>query len=229
MARVENLWQRARRETDQKLVFLVALFLVLVALAGDEKLTRFRVGHEGRSGRAHKHDHVMRDGAIAGADLGALDPFVLGESARDDEVLILDHALFGHGEFLLHLEYHVRFADVPAFDKLDRFRLGRGFAFGRSRVGPRYDRVDFFLRQRAIVRKFFTHMRIRKPRRHAFQQHGFLDARGPRPRFFVGQQRHRRHFTGAMAVLAALLHDRQHILIEGDCGGILGSGECRGV
>src|SRR5579863_3979090 len=54
-------------------------------------------------------------------------------------------------------------------------------------------------------------MWIGEPGRHLPQQHGFLHGLGPRPGFFISEQRKRCRLPGAMASLAAFLQHRQNV------------------
>jgi len=53
-------------------------------------------------------------------------------------------------------------------------------------------------------------------RRHFAAQHRGLDSLGPRPRAFIGEERHRADLARTVARLAVLLQDRQHVFVKGD-------------
>ena len=55
---------------------------------------------------------------------------------------------------------------------------------------------------------------VQVPGRHVAGHHPLLDGFGPRPGFFVGDQRHGRHRSVAMAVLAFFLKDRRDVFGE---------------
>ena len=87
-----------------------------------------------------------------------------------------------------------------------------GIAFGRLRLGPRRKNCDLTGRQRRVIRELAV-ARIGKPRRHGFS---WLPGewQGRTAGILIGLERHWRHFTLAMAVLAPRLENRQNIFVE---------------
>src|SRR6266568_1686350 len=164
----------------------------------------------------------MHDSAVARTNFGCGDPGVLRESARQDNVLVFNCSLRGYVKFVWHLEYAVRYTDVPPVHEFQRGRAILRVACRGSAVHPGHQRLDLFRGQPALVRKM-TVPRVRKPRRHLLGQHRRLDPRSPRPRLLVGQQRHGRHFARAVTGLTVVLQNRKHVLVEGDRSSVRGA------
>ena len=88
-------------------------------------------------------------------------------------------------------------------------------ALRRAGIHPAGDGVDLVVRQRHIVLELVNaHRHIDMPRRHLARDHALADGFRPGPGFFIGHQRHRRHGSGAMALLAFFLQDGRDVLGE---------------
>jgi hypothetical protein len=142
----------------------------------------------------------MDDRTIAGTDLERLgEPILVPRNLRIEH-LHAELALGRDREFDRHLEDRVGLAaGGPSFRELRERRQVGVAALRRAAVDPRDDRVDLRLREAPIVAHFQGVRRIGKPRRHLARGDFVLDDLRPRPHFFVGGQRHRRHFTLAVA------------------------------
>ena len=159
--------------------------------------------------------------------LDRLEPAGFGEhlfGQRDEEVRLLVLHVVADVVRLLHVDDEVRLADQEAARvlPLTRRRTLRGIALGRAALGPGHDRVDLRLGEGPLVQEDAGGVIRRVPWRHLATLHEAGDGTRPRPDLFVGHQRHRRHHAGhvvaarAVAGLAVLLEDGQHVLMEGD-------------
>src|SRR5260370_5905068 len=164
----------------------------------------------------------MHNGPVSRTDFGCRDPGVLFEIARDNVVLVINHALLGHLKFVRHFDDFVRYADVPPVQEFHWGGATLRVACRGSAVHPGHQRLDLFRGQPALVRKM-TVPRVRKPRRHLLGQHRRLYPRSPRPRLLISQQRHGRHFPRAVTGLTVVLQNRKHVLVEGDGSGVRGA------
>src|SRR5437763_11141476 len=61
---------------------------------------------------------------------------------------------------------------------------------------------------------------IREPGRHHLHLDRVADRVCPGPSLLIGDQRHRRDFSGAMTTLAMVLQDGQYVAIERGLGGL---------
>ena len=141
-------------------------------------------------------------------------PRRLREVHLHQNVLVVHGAGGGDVELRRHLDDHVRL-DIPPIMKRDRRRFVSGVAFRRTAVRPCAERRDFRVGQPLVVREV-TVRRIREPWRHLPLHDSGLDGFGPRTNVRVGQERHRRDLSRAMARLTVLLQNRQHLLVECD-------------
>jgi hypothetical protein len=135
----------------------------------------------------------------------------LREEGLDPEL-----ALSGNLELHWHLEYDVGLLPVgPARGKSRCGRQIRVVAARRSGVSPRGDCLDLLVAQTDVVSHRQRKLGIRAPRRHFPIGHLGLDRFGPRPSILVRQERHGRHFAGAVALRALVEHDRSDVFGEG--------------
>ena len=126
-----------------------------------------------------------------------------------------------HGEDFRHRHDQIGFADVPAIRvvELARRRHVGGVAARRAGGRPRGERFDLPIGERRVVLELpDADGPIDVPRRHLPRFDALLDRASPGTCVLVGQQRHRRDRTGAMAVLAGFLEDRRHVFRERDLG-----------
>src|SRR5580698_8228213 len=83
----------------------------------------------------------------------------------------------------------------------------------RSGVCPRVKHSDLFRRERRIIREM-ADMRIGKPWRHGLALRRCRNSSRIGPRLFIRVESHRRDALDTVANLAALLQNRQHIVVE---------------
>src|SRR5437879_8074433 len=100
----------------------------------------------------------MDDRAFVGPDFRGLNPLILGEVARNGEVLICDRALRGYFVVPSDIDHLVGLADAPTgLEMREGGRLLR-VALGRAAVCPRGDGLNVavaetaFIAARAVVR-----------------------------------------------------------------------------
>ena len=182
--------------------------------------TRGRFAGRPRRGRlriAREEDHVVDDGAGAGPHFDRLNPFVLAESRRHAEVLVLDGAVCRDRIVLRHRHDGVRLANLPAVGVLRSRGQIRGIALRRAGARPPDDRVPVGVAQPAIVREPAVR-RIRVPCWHPAARHLLADRLRPRPRVLVRQERHRRDLARPMTRRAVLVKDGRDILRVGRHG-----------
>src|ERR1700688_1009839 len=108
---------------------------------------------------------------------------------------------------------HIRL-NLPAVGPIHRRPHVLWIALQRTGVGPFGDRFDFTWLQGVVVQEA-TDLRICEPRWHLARSDGGLHRLGPRTRFFVRQERHRRYLARTMAGLAILLQNRKNVLVKG--------------
>jgi len=159
---------------------------------------------------------MMQHGAVARLELDDLREAIFIPRHFRIEHLHAELAFGGNLELDRHLEHHVGLGAVRPAGGVLRWRghVGR-VAARRAGINPRRDGVDLLRRQAGVVAHRQRLRHVGAPGRHLARYHLRLDRLGPRPRVFVGEQRHRRHFTGPMARGALGEHDRRHIL--GEC------------
>ena len=91
-----------------------------------------------------------------------------------------------------------------------------GIALRRAAVHPADDGVDLRVAQRAIVLELLNaDGLVEVPGRHLTRGDAVLDRSRPRPRLFVGDERHRRDRIRPVAGLAFFLEDSRDVLGEG--------------
>jgi hypothetical protein len=112
------------------------------------------------------------------------------------------------------LDHHVGLAELPALGKPGRRGHVFRIALRRASIDPAADRRDVLGTQPRVVRKR-ANRGVSEPRRHLARDDLVLDRPGPRPRVLIGEQRHRRDFTGPMADHASGVQDRSDIAREG--------------
>jgi hypothetical protein len=113
-----------------------------------------------------------------------------------------------------HLDHQIRLRNIPPFTPGPRSRCVAQISRRRSRFLPSRNRSNLLRTQRWIVGETSI-PRIGKPGRHHLHLHRTRNFCRPRPRLFISHQRHRCSFPAPVAVLALILEDRNHILIEG--------------
>ena len=90
-----------------------------------------------------------------------------------------------------------------------------GIAARRAGRHPAADGGDLRIRQRRVfLERPHADVALDEPRRHLALRGLVADGAGPRPHLLVGQQRHGRDRSGAMALLARALQDRQDVAGE---------------
>jgi len=156
----------------------------VVGLANLHRL-HVTVFRNGKLGRREFAPPVRRVGLHG--DLGALDDQV--RLARMPRGAVLEHARHRH---VLHV------------------------AARRAGIGPLRDLRDFCIAQRWIVLVVLNaDVLFDVPRRHrallVANRGARLHRARPRPRVLVGEERHRGHLAGPMAVLAAALQNRRDV------------------
>ena len=194
------------------------------------------VGGVGPLGDHRSVGHVVEDVAPAHGVAGAVgrdvvellhldggDVAVLGEPDGDGpEVGPLVGAGGGHGD-QRRLDDQVGLADLPLVlvTEVDGRGHVRGVAERRAGVDPAADQLDLLLAQRDVVLVVLdADVALDEPRGHraalVAQSGPGLD--GPRvgAHLGVGEQRHRGHRRGPVALLAALLEDRRDVPRERD-------------
>src|ERR1039458_5855457 len=153
----------------------------------------------------------LKESDASGANLGCLNPFILGEVGGNGDIAIGNHSLCGNRDLVRQRNHYIGLTDGPA---LLEFRRGRQVAIvarGRAHVHPGDDGVDLLLREAAVVRKMAVG-RIRQPGRHSALQYFLADGLGPRAHLFVGDQRHGSGLSGAMALHAATEQNGRDVL-----------------
>ena len=158
----------------------------------------------------------MHHGALAGAEFDGGDPGVLFKGSRDGDVEPLDQALGGD---LVGRHVDDDFGlDLPAFGPLLGRRGVLRVAFGGAGVGPLGEGLDVGGREAGVVLEVAV-AGVGEPGRHFLGDYGGLDGFGPGAGAFVGEERHRGGFAGAVAGLAVALEDRLDVFVEGLGGG----------
>src|SRR5688572_29390004 len=155
----------------------------------------------------------MDNGAVGGPDLSLYDPFIFFKPAGDDDIRILDGSCCGYFVLDRRLDYDVWLADSPPLDELEWRRGLLGVAFGRTRVDPGRDKLDFGLRQRVVVLKL-ADAAVREPWRHLPGAYSFFYSFRPRPCLSIRNERHRPDLARTVALLTPLLEDRQHVPVK---------------
>ena len=159
------------------------------------------------------------------------DVTVLGQAGRNrSERRPLVGRRGGHRDFG-RLEHQVGGADRPFVSAAEverRRQVGR-IAKGRTGIRPDGNFRDLFLGQGGIVLVMLnTEVPFYKPGWHAPSPVAeccpVLHGARPGPGLLVGEKRHRRHRSGPVALLAALLQDRCDVLGESYLGRGLGLG-----
>ena len=173
----------------------------------------WRVAQPLRIRRPNVHDGVMHVLAARRTNLRHLHPFAFGESGGHDFVGVFDVAARGNCNRLRHLHHDVRLRNVPAFRPVRRRGRIACVASGRAAFRPAYKSRDFLRRERRIVREMSA-TRIGEPRRHFPVAHCGGNCLRFGTRVVKRDERERRDFAGAMAALAMLLQDRQHVAVE---------------
>ena len=128
-------------------------------------------------------------------------------------------------------DHEVGLADLPA-RRVDDAGDGRpvdGLAARGAVVDPRRDARDLLGAQRDVALVVLdADVLLDVPGRHhvglADPPGAVLDGPRPGPHVLVGQQRHRRHRLGLVAVLAAPLEDGRDVAVVGDVGLVPGPG-----
>ena len=221
----QNLRRLARSVADQKITGQRAGFGLFIrtdlwaGLWGGEEDTGRLAPEPLRFRFADERDEVMHDVPLGGTYFRRLNPAVLGEVRRHDDVLIVDDARGRNLEGHRQLEHQVRCPDAPSLDPCDGLRQIAPIALGRSAVGPSHDGVDVRGAQTHGVREPAV-VRIGEPGRHPSIADGVLDLGRTPTRALIGQQRERARFTGPMADLAILLEDRRDVLRVGRDAGL---------
>ena len=206
------------------------------AVVGNVGIRRFLAEH------ARAPDHVVEheaaaDRLAAGAGRADVVDFLdLERATRSDPRSsgIGTRGISPHQSGAVPLTTHVGGAD-DEIGRADRpFRLSRSTTRGggMSASSPRgaplsahfaIERDLVGAQRRIVLEVLDADVLLDIPRRHhagaRADAGALLDRARPRPHFFVGAQRHRRHAVGPMAVLAAALQDRRDVLGERDFGG----------
>src|SRR5262249_55824189 len=152
---------------------------------------------------------------VAWPDFDLLHPFVFGKVGGNYKILIINSAGGRHRE-VRRLENDIRLADAPAVGDVDGRRSILRIALADAALGPGDQRVDFALGEGALIGEPAMLGRVGEPGRHYSQQHRFANGPGPGQDVLVRQERHWRHLAGPVAGLAALLQNRQDVLMEGE-------------
>ena len=157
----------------------------------------------------------MHDLPLGGTYFRRLNPAVLGEVRRHDDVLIVDDARAPEPRraSAARTPCPVSRCPIPR-PTATGFGRSRAIALRRSAVGPSHDGVDVRGAQPHGVREPAV-VRIGEPGRHLSIADGVLDLGRTPARALIGQQRERARFTGPMADLAILLEDRRDVLRVG--------------
>jgi hypothetical protein len=164
-----------------------------------------------------ENEDVVNDGAVAGADLCAVEPFVFLEAGVHREIFVGNAAARGHGDRLWgDGEDGVGFAgQLPAGEEL--FGRGQifGIAFGRAAFDPLVNLIFLLVAQAAVVGEV-ADFRVGVPGRHALLADDLGDGVGPAVGVVVVVQRERGDFTFAVAFDAVVLQDAGDVFGVGD-------------
>ena len=209
----KNFGGLAGRVSDEEIAGECAgvVFVVLLGRRSFEEDSGFLAFEVIRPGLAQVRDDVVHYGTVRGTRFRGLYPCVFGESGRNDDVLIFDHAGRRHLKWLRQLKDDVGLGHSPAFDpSLWRRHVFR-VAFRRARIRPGHDGRNFLHGKGAVVGEV-SDGGVRVPGRHDFLRHHALHTAGPGPGLFIGEQRERSGLARAMATLAVLLQNRSNIM-----------------
>ncbi len=139
----------------------------------------------------------------------------------------------GLHQHILGSHDQIGFADRPLGRVVpdSQWRHRGRIASRRAIIGPLRDLGDLLVAQRRIVLELLNaDVLLDVPGRHdaSARSHAgaLLDGLGPRPHFFVGPERHRRHAVRAVTVLTAALEDRRDVSCEGDLSRRLAGRRC---
>ena len=160
---------------------------------------------------------MVRHLAIARTDLDGANPSIFCKWERQTR----RRKIVGSGRGNLHfgqLDDHVRLAQLPALREGRRLRHVLRLPHRRAGIHPSCDGRNLAVAQARIVGER-SHGGIGKPGRHLSSHYSLFDCPRPRPRVFKGEQRHRRHFAGAVAADAPGVQDWSNVAGEGDVSG----------
>ena len=168
----------------------------------------------------HGRGYMMdRPETLGGFDLDRLDISILGEARIHQNVDPSVGRFGGHQLVFRQRDDQIRLIEVPLIGIVELARPGHigGISLGRAGIHPFDDGRDLLVGQRHIVLEVVdAYVLVDVPGRHLAREDFLLDRLGPRPRFFISQQRHGRERVRPMAGLAAVLKDGRDVFGKRD-------------